>query len=439
MSGRAAFTIVLLIPTVTAYAGLAAPARAAAPDRPTTTTQIVATGAPPAVDTHVETHAAAQGASATRAAAPLPGDEPALDAGTAERLRTAVDFYRGVVGRGGWPTLPADAQFAPGQPTPYDKQLRERLAMTGDLPQAGSGPFDAGVEAAVRRFQIRHGLTPTGRLGPQTRKALNVPAAPRLQQLEASRARLGLLGFGFGPRYVVVNIPAAVAEAIADGKVVRRYRVIVGKTDKPSPTLVASITSVKLNPNWTVPASIVRNEISQKMSRDRDYLDRLHMRVFDRNNKPLDPTTIDWSSESISSLTVRQEPGSWNALGSVKIEMPNAQAVYMHDTDRRNLFEKDYRFDSHGCARVDDVRELAAWLLDDQPRWSRASIDAGIAEGRQQEIRLTKKVPVAWVYLTAWMDGNQTVQFRDDVYDQDAQLLAAIKEDDGFFSEASAK
>ena len=122
-------------------------------------------------------------------------------------------------------------------------------------------------------------------------------------------------------------------------------------------------------------------------------------------------------------FTVRQDAGTWNALGYLKIDMPNRYSVYMHDTDTRKLFADDYRFDSHGCTRVDNVRDLAAWVLQDNPAgWDRAAIDVGIAAGVTKIINLPHKIPVAWVYLTGWVTRDGTVQFRDDVYKHDEQL-----------------
>jgi len=219
--------------------------------------------------------------------------------------------------------------------------------------------------------------------------------------------------------------------------VVRRYRVIVGKTEKPSPTLTAEITSVNLNPTWTVPSSIAKTEISAHMRKDPSYLSRMHMDVLDGHDNPIDPGSVDWSGSRTPNFTVRQQNGAWNALGAVKIDMPNPYSVYMHDTNQRNLFSDDYRFDSHGCSRVDNVRDLATWLLQEEnPKWTRAAIDAAIATGQRQDIALPKKVPVAWVYLTAWMTKDQTIQFRNDIYDQDEQLLEATAEEAAFFNQA---
>jgi L,D-transpeptidase YcbB len=233
-------------------------------------------------------------------------------------------------------------------------------------------------------------------------------------------------------------LPATFAEAVENDKVVRRYRVIVGKTEKPSPTLTAEITSVNLNPTWTVPSSIAKTEISAHMRKDPTYLSRMHMDVLDAHDNPIDPQSVDWSGTRTPNFTVRQQNGAFNALGAVKIDMPNPYSVYMHDTNQRNLFSDDYRFDSHGCSRVDNVRDLATWLLQAElPKWNRAAIDAAIATGQRQDIALPKKVPVAWIYLTAWMTKDQTIQFRKDIYAQDEQLLEATAEEAAFFNQAA--
>src|SRR4030088_642557 len=363
--------------------------------------------------------------------------EPTFAEGTAQRIREAALSYSDVAVRGGWPAIPADAKFATGVPGPSDDLLRQRLLISGDLAaDKASGPYDEIVAEAVKRFQLRHGLAATGTITPRTLAALNVPVQKRIRQLEASLERLENMNFAFGQRYVVVNLPAAFAEAVENDTVVRRYRVIVGKTEKPSPTLTTEINSVNLNPTWTVPSSIAKTEISAHMRKDPGYLSRMHMEVLDAHDAPIDPGSVDWSGARTPNFTVRQQNGAWNALGAVKIDMPNPYSVYMHDTNQRNLFSDDYRFDSHGCSRVDNVRDLAAWLLKDMPQWSRASIDAAIATGQRQDIHLPKKDPVAWIYLTAWLTKDQTVQFRNDIYDQDEQLLEATAEEAAFFNQA---
>jgi L,D-transpeptidase YcbB len=376
---------------------------------------------------------------ARSAAALALSHEPTFDEGTAERIKEAALSYSDIAVRGGWPTIPADAKFAVGVAGANDELLRKRLIITGDLAEdKASGPFDETVAEGLKRFQVRNGLAPTGQMTPRTLAALNVPVQKRIRQLEASLERLENTNFSFGQRYVVVNIPAAFAEAVENDKAVRRYRVIVGKTEKPSPTLTAEITGVVLNPTWTVPSSIAKTEISAHMRKDPTYLERMHMEVLDAHDNPIDPHSVDWSGAHTPNFTVRQQNGSFNALGAVKIDMPNPYSVYMHDTNQKSLFSDDYRFDSHGCSRVDNVRDLAAWLLQEEmSKWNRPAIDAAIATGGHQEIALPKKVPVAWVYLTAWMTKDQTIQFRNDIYNQDEQLLEATAEEAAFFNQAA--
>jgi murein L,D-transpeptidase YcbB/YkuD len=362
--------------------------------------------------------------SRTAAALAL-GTEPVFDEGTYSRIKETLLGYSAIQVRGGWPAIPADPTLAPGASGPNVALLRQHLVITGDLAPSKEGGqlYDADLVAAVKAFQVRHGLEPTGTIGAQTLKALNVPVGERIKQLEASLERLMGMDFVFAQRYVVVNIPAAFVEAVANDKVERRYRVIVGKIDKPSPTLTASITAVDINPTWTVPLSITKNEIVNRMRRDPSYLSRMHMRVLGAHDEEIDPRSIDWASDRSPNFTVRQDAGSWNALGYLKIDMPNPYSVYMHDTDTRNLFATDYRFDSHGCTRVDNVRDLATWVLQDgPPGWDRASIDAAIAAGQTRIINLPHKIPVAWVYLTGWVTRNGTVEFRDDVYKHDDSL-----------------
>jgi len=397
------------------------------------------TATPPAARAVPAKPAVAASTPESRSAAALAlSHEPTFDEGTAQRIREAALSYSDLAVRGGWPLVPAEAKFAVGVTGPHDELLRQRLIVSDDLAaDKAFGPFDELVAEAVKRFQVRHGLAATATVTPRTLAALNVPVQKRIRQLEASLERIENMNFQFGQRYVVVNLPAAFAEAVENDKVVRRYRVIVGKTEKPSPTLTAEITSVNLNPTWTVPSSIAKTEISAHMRKDPGYLARMHMDVLDAHDNPIDPHSVDWSGARTPNFTVRQQNGAWNALGAVKIDMPNPYSVYMHDTNQRNLFSDDYRFDSHGCSRVDNVRDLATWLLQEEnPKWTRAAIDAAIATGQREDIALPKKVPVAWIYLTAWMTRDQTIQFRNDIYDQDEQLLEATAEEAAFFSQS---
>ena len=241
--------------------------------------------------------------------------DPVFDESTYQRIKETLLSYAAIQVRGGWPAIPADSKLAPGANGPEVALLRKRLVISDDLaPELEAGDsYDAALVDAVKYFQLRHGIEANGSIGPQTLRALNVPVAARIKQLEASLERLLGMDFVFAERYVVVNIPAAFVEAVAHDKVERRYRVIVGKVDKPSPTLTAYVTAVNLNPTWTVPLSITKNEIIRHMRRDPSYLSRMHMRVLGARDEELSPQSIDWSSDRYQDLAC-----CWRAMASAR-------------------------------------------------------------------------------------------------------------------------
>jgi len=358
--------------------------------------------------------------------------EPTFDEHTYDRINAAMLSYSAIEVRGGWPAV-SKASLEPGASGADVAKLRARLAVTEDLPPelAESDQYDQMLTEAVKRFQARHGLPETGIVDPQTIEALNVPVGKRLKQLAASLDRLQGMGFTFGQRYVVVNIPAAVAEAVENGKVARRYVTVVGKTDRPSPTLTTQITAVNLNPTWTVPLSIVKKDIVPKMRKDPGYAARMNMKLLDAAGNEIDARSVDWHAERTPNFTIRQDSGDGNALGNVRIDMPNPYSVYMHDTNHRNLFSADYRFQSSGCTRVKDVRDLAAWILKDNANWGRREIDAEIATQKRTTVKLARAIPVAWIYLTGWANPDGTVAFRNDVYGLDNETSRPLTVDVG--------
>jgi murein L,D-transpeptidase YcbB/YkuD len=255
---------------------------------------------------------------------------------------------------------------------------------------------------------------------------LNVPAALRHRQLATSAQRLLLTGAKIlaGERYVLVNIPSATVEAVESGEVVRRYVAVVGKPDRPSPMVETRITGVNLNPTWTVPVSLIRKDIIPQVRKDPTYLAKMKIRILDGKGQQVEPTTIDWSTNSAVNYTLRQDPGVENSLGQIRIDMPNRHAVYLHDTPKKRLFAEDARFHSSGCVRVADVLGFAEWLLRDTPgpsgAWAASELNAAIGSEIRQDIPLARPVPVAWVYLTGYATGDGVVHFRDDVYGLDA-------------------
>ncbi len=219
----------------------------------------------------------------------------------------------------------------------------------------------------------------------------------------------------------MVNLPSTSVEAVENGRVAHRYVAIVGDPEHPSPEISAHIQVINLNPTWTVPTSIIKKEIIPRMQRDPGYLTRAKIRILDGSGQEINPRTVNWSTERAANYTLRQDSGSGNSLGQIRIGMPNKLAVYMHDTPSKGLFGADYRFLSHGCVRVQGVYDYAAWLLQGtgggpEGVWDKAALQAKIKEGAPYDIKLANSVPVIWVYLTGWSNGDGPANFRDDVY-----------------------
>ena len=347
---------------------------------------------------------------------------PTLSPSTVQTTEQAIGQYEAIVARGGWPAVPPSELLRLGNRQPSVQALRLRLAATGDLEvNTGIGDiFDSYVEAAVRRFQARHGLSIDGLVREQTFNALNVSAAVRLNQLKINLVRLRSLSGNLGPRFVVCNIPAAQIEAIENGVAVSRHIGVVGKPDRPSPDIQSKITEINFNPFWTVPSSIVRRDLIPRMQEEPDYLSKNRIRIFDTHGNELQPQQINWYSDEAVNYQFKQDPGDFNSLGSIRINFPNPYAVYMHDTPFKNLFGEDFRFHSSGCVRVQNVRELVNWLLSETPGWSRQEIDQVIKSGERKDAKLARPVPLYWVYVTAWATPDGIVQFREDIYSHDS-------------------
>jgi murein L,D-transpeptidase YcbB/YkuD len=355
---------------------------------------------------------------------------PTLSPATAQLTEQAIQTYDTIVSRGGWPVVPPVNELRVGNRHPSVVDLRSRLSASGDLDPnavaADNDIYDSYVEEAVRRFQARHGVTIDGVVRASTLTALNVPAATRLDQLKINIERLKTLTTNLGPRYVVVNIPAARVEGIENDVAVTRHTAVVGKPDRPSPDINSKIVQINFNPFWTVPVSIVRKDLIPLMQDKPDYLTQNHIRIYDPSRKEVQPAQINWYSEDAVHYTFREDPGDSNSLGRIRINFPSAYGVYMHDTPLKNLFGEDFRYDSSGCCRVQNVRQLVGWLLDGTKGWTPDRIDEAIKSGDQVNANLTKPVPLHWVYVTAWSTSDGVVQFREDIYGRDGLGAPAV-------------
>jgi murein L,D-transpeptidase YcbB/YkuD len=346
---------------------------------------------------------------------------PMLSAEALSATEQMIDQYRNMAARGGWQPVRGVDGLRVGSKSPAVVALRQRLIVTGDLdPSAGeSSIYDSYVEAGVRRFQARHGISSTGTITSATVAAMNVPVDVRIRQLEINVARLRSNVGNLGNRYVVANIPAALVETVEGGVVHTRHAAGVGKIDRQSPLLNSKVVEVNFNPFWTVPASIIRKDLIPKMQKESNYLTDNKIRIF-KGEQELSPSQVNWFSDEATRYRFRQDPGGeLNSMGFVRINIPNQHGVYMHDTPSKGIFGDDFRFVSSGCIRVQNVRDYIEWLLKDTPGWSREQIDATFKAGSRTDARLAQPVPIHWVYITAWATPDGLVQFRDDIYNKD--------------------
>jgi L,D-transpeptidase YcbB len=354
-------------------------------------------------------------------------------------LHAALLQYLELQARGGWPEFPAGTILRPGAEDPRVPLLRDRLVLSGDLApdsttgyptEAGpSNRYDDALAGAVRRFQARHGLDVDGQVGPLTRAALNIPVERRIGQLLVNLERWRRMPADDGERRLIVNIPDFRAELRAHGETLATTRVIVGRANRPTPELSTRITHLVVNPTWTVPERIARLDLLPKLRNDPDYLDRGGFRVlagWNPDARILDPDTIDWHDiAGRFPFVLRQAPGPANALGSLKFEMPNPYSVYLHDTPDRHLFDNAARAFSAGCIRVEGILDLAGALAEPSG-WDRPRLEAQIRVGQTRHLRLANPVEVHLVYLTAWVGEAGSVEFRDDIYGKDQDLLMRL-------------
>ncbi|WP_425280805.1 L,D-transpeptidase family protein [Lutibaculum baratangense] len=360
--------------------------------------------------------------------------QPTLSPRTAGSIQQAILNYRQIAYNGGWGRVPGDQVLRVGVKSPNVAALRQRLIGSGDL-HASAGladTFDSYVDAAVKRFQKRHGLLADGIVGGSTLEAMNVSVEERIQQLEMNLVRVHSMGGDLGERYVLVNIPAAEVEAVENGYVAGRYTAVVGKPDRASPILTDQIDYISFNPFWTVPKSIIRKDIIPQMQKDPEYLTNYRIRIYDGRGNEIDPKSVDWYSDEAVAYMLRQDPGDFNSLGSIRINFPNEHSVYLHDTPQTSLFGTNDRFHSSGCVRVQNVRHLVSWLLAPNGEdWSRNRIDGAVRSGEYADVTLKYRTPIYFSYITAWADDSGTVQFRPDIYDRDGNQSATVATTNG--------
>lgn len=351
---------------------------------------------------------------------------PTLSPENVAATRAAIKRYTEIVASGGWPTLP-DEQVRPGESSFSVIMLRDRLAISGELPDGGgrSQVLDGALVEALKTYQTNNGLTPNGRLDRATIAALNVSAEDRLRQLKLNVTRLAKLVATTKShrRYVTVNIPAAQVEAIALDRVISRHTAVVGMKDRPTPILRSNIYEMNFNPIWRLPPTVIREDLipraREAQAQGEDLLKKTGINAYDGTGKKVNSAKIDWSGSAPRSFSYRQPAGKDNPLGFVKINFANSESVYMHDSPTEGLFGRNFRAASSGCIRVHNVERLAYWLLGQNDGWDQERVDKMKETGKRADVRLASRVPLHFVYITAWATKDGTIHFRRDLYDRD--------------------
>jgi len=221
----------------------------------------------------------------------------------------------------------------------------------------------------------------------------------------------------------LVNVPAFQLEAVESNEVDQRHRVIAGKPERPTPTVRANIKAINFFPYWHVPESVVTLDVIPRLMEEPDFLQKQQIRVLagSYNGPEIDPDTIDWRQADATKLRFRQDQGPLNALGLVRLDMPNEYGVYMHDTPAKDFFDRPVRAYSAGCVRVQDVFSLVEWVTRYEPGWEQPGrVRDAVEAGNAFDLNLTRPVSVYFVYITAWAEPNGTIQFRPDIYARDA-------------------
>ncbi len=347
------------------------------------------------------------------------------------QLKEGLAHYRAAAANGGWGSVPAGAKLAPGARDQRVAALRERLRASGDL--RGPAPvdpnvYDKGLVDAVKTFQKANGLSSDGVVGGLTLAELNVPATARIEQIRVNLERMRWIYRALPEDYLLVDVVGFQVHLMRGSEAQWSARVQVGRADRQTPTFRDQVEYLELNPTWTVPPTILKDDILPKARVNPAYVAKKGLKAIDRNGRKVPLSAVNWNLPARAfPYTLRQDGGGDKAaLGRIKFMFPNRFSVYLHDTPSRSLFNQPVRMTSSGCVRVDKPFELAERVLGEPDRWSVESLEALVGSGKTRTVRLKEPLTIILAYWTAQGLGDGKVRFRGDIYDRDVAVLAAL-------------
>jgi murein L,D-transpeptidase YcbB/YkuD len=355
-----------------------------------------------------------------------------------KRLQSALIHYRNLERYAveSLPTVNLSGKLTPGMRSKAIPLIRRRLSqfdlkvypitldsLTG---QWDSLLYDKGLAQGVIEFQIIHGLEPDGVLGSMTINYLNKSLRSRVEAIAVNIDRIRWTPeLKKDSEYIIVNVPEYKLYIYDKNKEVFEMRVVVGAVENPTPVFNDHINHIVFSPTWTVPVSIIKNEIIPRLISNPDYYTERNY-VFYKDGQQIDPASEPWGTTQPHQYRIVQQSGGDNSLGRVKFGMSNSMRIYLHDTPSQRLFAKDYRALSHGCIRLDEPAKFAEYLLRENSGWDKEKINKEMLGGKASTIMLKKDYQVHIQYCTAWVSEDGRMNFREDIYGHDYMQLQEL-------------
>ena len=318
------------------------------------------------------------------------------------------------------------AKIKPGEINALLVPIKKRLMFWGDLKPSDTitKKYSLKTVDAVKKFQKRHGLEPDGVIGSGTINALNFYKNERREQIIANMERWRWFPTDFGKHYSLVNIPNFKINVIKEGDTLITQKVIIGTEKRRSPVFSTKLNQVVFNPTWTVPPTIIKEDLIPDATKSRSYFNKMHIVIYDSKKNKISPWS--WKAENANRYTYVQDPGNHNSLGNMKIIFPNKFSVYLHDTNHKDGFSRNFRSLSSGCTRLEKPLELAKYVLNDSIHYNLEKIDSIIKTKKTKNILIKQEILHYQLYWTAWMENNHLV-FRNDIYNLDFDLYCKLR------------